>query len=306
MSSFVERIESLIKYVENQVNIQDDHYLNTEQPTQPSEKSNKENQSSAAVEDSKSNDMINPADTGTSEKESKNDNDNKQDKDNDEDYVSQVEKQLDSIVVVDNSDRLDEILDKIEKGKCAIGYFTEKGKQLWIEHHIKSKNLSMPDNIDSLYYDKDRSKPLYFWQLYSLLGKDRIENILKEFYKSVFNDSNIKEYNWFAKEFITTSADIKYHVQKQSEFWLDCFGAGRQYYGGEFRLHYHHRRNAFPLMNENGAKRWMYHMCKVLNDKNIDLTDDPRVKSTIFSFLHILVVKYANDFNFEIDQVPFE
>ena len=47
--------------------------------------------------------------------------------------------------------------------------------------------------------------------------------------------------------------------------WLDAMGGGLKYHGAEFRLSFHHQHNAFELMNEKGAERWIKLMFETLD-----------------------------------------
>ena len=47
--------------------------------------------------------------------------------------------------------------------------------------------------------------------------------------------------------------------------WLDVMGGGLKYHGAEFRLNFHHQHNAFQLMNEKGAERWIKLMVETLD-----------------------------------------
>jgi len=81
-------------------------------------------------------------------------------------------------------------------------------------------------------------------------------------------------------------------------------GGGLAYHGAEFRLNFHHTHNAAALMNDKGAARWVKLMLDTLNDPTLDLTDDPRVRPAINTFLAHFFSKYADDFNFA-DNVVF-
>ena len=186
------------------------------------------------------------------------------------------------------------------KRETGFGYFTERGRQLWIKQHPKEAEDNK-EYIDSLNYNPDETKPLYFWQLYSLMGTQRIVQIITVFYTSVFEDKN----EWFVEAF-TDIGPLEHHIRTQSQFWLDAFGRGRQYHGGEFRLNYHHKFNAPQVMNHDGAKQWMYHMRKTLNSNQIDLTDDKRVRPAINEFLKIMMDKYGYEFDFKTDDIKYE
>ena len=58
--------------------------------------------------------------------------------------------------------------------------------------------------------------PLYFWQLYSILGEKYIEDLIRLFYTKLFNDDKNK---WFSDEFIEIGS-IEYHVRGQKNFGL--------------------------------------------------------------------------------------
>lgn len=75
-------------------------------------------------------------------------------------------------------------------------------------------------------------------------------------------------------------------------------GGGPQYHGAEFRLNFHHTHNAMELMTAKGAKRWVELMNATLNDPDLDLTSDLRVRTAINTFLSYFMAKYAEDFKF--------
>ena len=178
------------------------------------------------------------------------------------------------------------------------GYLTEVTRNKYIEAAIK--NGVLPENahrmpqIISLTAPNDITKPIQFWQLYSVLGKDRILNIIKNFYERVFDDEE-----WFRSVFARVG-EANHHVNTQAGLWLDVMGAGPAYHGGEFRVNFHHTHNAIQLMNEKGAKRWVRLMVDNLDASANHMTRDPRVRPGINTFLTHFFGKYASDFNFEI------
>ena len=181
------------------------------------------------------------------------------------------------------------------------GYLTEKIRLQYINYAV-DKNL-LPHNahrmcdIISLTAEQDKTKPIQFWQLYSVLGRTRIVSIVSRFYRRVFEDEA-----WFASVFERVASKER-HVKTQSSMWIDVMGGGLQYHGGEFRLNFHHTHNALELMNERGATRWIELMVDTLNDPDVDYTDDERVRPAINTFLDFFVGKYAKDFNFEVKSV---
>ena len=177
------------------------------------------------------------------------------------------------------------------------GYMTESIQQKYIAASIKDKTLPdnahrMPD-IVALNASKDQSKPIQFWQLYSVLGQKRIVRIVQNFYHRVYRDEP-----WFSSIFARIG-DTSHHVRTQSAMWLDVMGGGFKYHGAEFRLNFHHRHNAIELMNKKGAERWIRLMVQTLDDTADYMTDDPRVRNSLNTFLAYFMTKYTADFGFQ-------
>ena len=181
------------------------------------------------------------------------------------------------------------------------GYMSESIQKKFITSAIE-KNLLPTDahrmrQIVSLTASNDETKPIQFWQLYSVLGQDRIVNIVTNFYKRVFNDEE-----WFRSVFIRVGR-MDHHIRTQASMWLDVMGGGFAYHGGEFRLNFHHTHNAMDLMNEKGAAHWAKLMVETLDDTAVHMTSDPRVRTSLNTFLAYFFDKYATDFNFKYDSV---
>ena len=102
----------------------------------------------------------------------------------------------------------------------------------------------MPEVI-SLTAPSDVSKPIQFWQLYSVLGQDPIVQIVQRFYERVFADEP-----WFPSVFERVGG-IGHHINTQASMWVDVMGGGPYYHGAEFRLNFHHTHNAMELMTLN-------------------------------------------------------
>jgi truncated hemoglobin YjbI len=173
---------------------------------------------------------------------------------------------------------------------------TEKIRHNYIEaavanNVLPSKAHRMPQII-SLSASNDITKPIQFWQLYSVLGRDRIVSIVKNFYERVFDDED-----WFRTVFVRVGS-LNHHINTQSLMWLDVMGAGPTYHGGEFRLSFHHSHNAIQLMNERGVKRWVKLMVEALDDSANHMTNDIRVRPSINTFLTHFLGKFADEFNF--------
>lgn len=176
------------------------------------------------------------------------------------------------------------------------GYLTERTRLDYIEKAIANnllpQNAHRMPQIISLSASNDISRPIQFWQLFSVLGPERIVAIVRNFYERVFDDED-----WFRSVFARVGG-VNHHVNTQSAMWFDVMGAGPAYHGGEFRLSFHHTHNAIQLMNEPGAKRWVRLMVAALDDSTIHLTDDPRVRPALNTFLAHFFARYAAEFNF--------
>jgi truncated hemoglobin YjbI len=147
--------------------------------------------------------------------------------------------------------------------------------------------------IISLTASNDITKPIQFWQLYSVLGPHRIVSIVRAFYERVFADEH-----WFTSVFARVGG-VEHHIATQSAMWIDVMGGGPAYHGGDFRLNFHHTHNAIQLMNDKGALRWTQLMLATLDASAHHMTDDPRVRPAVNTFLTHFMGKYAAEFGFE-------
>jgi len=179
----------------------------------------------------------------------------------------------------------------------ASGYLTAKIRANYIQQSIESgllpQNAHRMAHIISLTASNDPATPIHFWQLYSVLGQDRIVAIVQNFYQRVFADEQ-----WFTSVFERVGG-LGHHIRTQSSMWIDVMGGGMAYHGGEYRLSFHHTHNAMQLMNSKGAERWVSLMVDTLNDESVDMTDDPRVRPAINTFLAHFLSKYAEEFKFD-------
>lgn len=153
------------------------------------------------------------------------------------------------------------------------------------------KQILQNKEITSLIASNDITKPLYFWQLYSILGEKYIEDLIRLFYTNLFND---KKNKWFSDEFIEIGS-IEYHVKGQKKFWLDIMGGGEYYTGGEKKLHNYHKL-VKNIMTSDGARLWMHHMNYALDE--MQYNKDKRVRKCIDVFLNHFMIKYAIEFDF--------
>ena len=190
-------------------------------------------------------------------------------------------------------------MSKISKSthEPAYGYMTEKIQLRYISTAIEEKilpvNAHRMSEIVTLFASKNQSKPIQFWQLFSVLGPERIVRIVHKFYHLVYQDEI-----WFKASF-ERIGDISHHVRTQSSMWLDVMGGGLKYHGAEFRLNFHHQHNALEVMNARGAERWAKLMVQALDESEKEIRADPRVRISINTFLTHFMKKYEVDFGFE-------
>jgi truncated hemoglobin YjbI len=177
------------------------------------------------------------------------------------------------------------------------GYMSEKIQHAYItaaiEKELLPKEAHRMADILSLTASSDVSKPIQFWQLFSVLGQDPIVGIVKRFYERVFADEP-----WFTSVFEKVGS-LNHHIGTQASMWIDVMGGGPYYHGAEFRLNFHHSHNAMALMNDKGAERWVKLMRDTLETSSDLMMDDPRVRRGINTFLAYFMTKYAEDFGFE-------
>ena len=194
-------------------------------------------------------------------------------------------------------------MSKISKSthEPAYGYMTEKIQLRYISTAIEEKilpvNAHRMSEIVTLFASKNQSKPIQFWQLFSVLGPERIVRIVHKFYHLVYQDEI-----WFKASF-ERIGDISHHVRTQSSMWLDVMGDGLKYLGAEFRLNFHHQHNALEVMNARGAERWAKLMVQALDESEKEIRADPRVRISINTFLTHFMKKYAVDFGFKTVEI---
>jgi len=177
------------------------------------------------------------------------------------------------------------------------GYMSEKIQREYITSAVAKKLLPGDAHrmaqIISLDAPNDVTKPIQIWQLYSVLGQDRIVRIVSSFYERVFADED-----WFVSVFARVGG-VNHHINTQASMWIDVMGGGPAYHGGDFRLNFHHTHNAIQLMTEKGAERWTKLMLETLDTSAQHMTDDPRVRPALNTFLSYFMGKYAQEFAFE-------
>ncbi|WP_281858704.1 hypothetical protein [Litoreibacter halocynthiae] len=177
------------------------------------------------------------------------------------------------------------------------GYMTEKIQRDYIQASMAKDLLPAQAhrmaNILSLKAPSDVSKPIQFWQLYSVLGQDPIVAIVQSFYQRVFEQDE-----WFRSVFERVGG-VNHHINTQASMWIDVMGGGPYYHGAEFRLNFHHTHNAMQLMNDRGAELWSKLMLETLDASMHLIADDPRIRTSINTFLSFFMGKYADEFAFE-------
>ena len=144
--------------------------------------------------------------------------------------------------------------------KTSLGYLTAKIRYEYLDHLIKKNNLlpTIFQNhmITGLIASNDKNKPIYFWQLYSILGEEPIRKLITLFYTSVFEDND----EWFSEEFKDLGS-LEHHINGQTDFWIDVMGGGLRYKGGLIKLKNKHKL-VKNIMTKKGAEKWMFHMKK--------------------------------------------
>ena len=174
------------------------------------------------------------------------------------------------------------------------GYMTKTAQTAYVATAmdlvlLPSDTMRRADLV-SLKASNDLDVPIQFWQLFSVLGPDPIVAIVQSFYERVFADED-----WFTSVFARIGG-VEHHTMTQASMWADAMGGGPYYHGAEFRLSFHHTHNAMALMNDRGAARWVSLMVETLAASDHHMTDDPRVRIAINTFLTHFLGKYAVEF----------
>lgn len=211
--------------------------------------------------------------------------------------------------------------------EAKMGFTTKETRQEYLDliaekrendgHHKTS--APSEEDIESLQANPDTSQPLYYWQLYSILGKDPIIECVTMFYTSIWADDDTPQGAKFKAAFANVGgapagADYddsmkELHIKAQSAYWIDAFGGGKTYWGGHSRLGFHHfSRHAAPVMNADGAHRWMGHIRYALSSYDFCSNGymDPRIIPCLVDFLHAKMRSYALDFEWKLDESDFE
>ena len=178
------------------------------------------------------------------------------------------------------------------------GYMTD----FYRDQFILYNNIPRKSWVLSLQAHNDQSKPIYFWQLYSVIGSDCIRDIVTQFYNNVFQDNkNI----WFSSEF-KDGGTLDHHIQRQTLFWLDVMGGGKHYKGGKLMLHNHHKL-VESIMNKKGADLWIEHMNNaiqtILNKTSFNQLYQQKIKTSLHEFIFFLMTDYSKEFSFQFSKL---
>ena len=173
------------------------------------------------------------------------------------------------------------------------GYLTQTARKSYIKRAVEARLLPPHARRMEQITSHDPQMPIQFWQLFSVLGPEPIVGIVANFYQRVFDDEP-----WFTSVFARVG-NLNHHISTQASMWLDVMGGGTYYHGAEFRLNFHHTHNAHSLMNEKGARRWVTLMVDALQASEPLMGVDPRVRTSLNTFLAHFFAKYAQDFQFE-------
>lgn len=183
---------------------------------------------------------------------------------------------------------------------AAAGSLTTSVRDDYIRQKLKKGAITELEAADShtlsLHAGRDTTKPLFFWQLYSVLGMNRIIAVVSTFYKKVLSDEQAP---WFRDAF-ASAGDLMYHVRGQALFWADVMAGGVSYKGGLRRLMLKHRMSS-DVMTEIGAKRWMHHMAGTLAEHQAEFDAlDRRVIPCVLDFLEFFMDRYSAQFDFNL------
>ena len=158
----------------------------------------------------------------------------------------------------------------MKRFKAIRGNLTNKIKYEYLNLYIKQNKLSSnifdDEEINGLYASNDLNKSLYFWQIYSIIGKEPIHKLITIFYTSIFES---KTDLWFKEEFEDLGS-LEHHINRQTEFWLDVMGGGPLYKGNMIKLNKKHKL-VQNIMTEKGANKWMYFMINAINNMKEEL-----------------------------------
>ena len=192
---------------------------------------------------------------------------------------------------------------KVQLHPSGCGYATLSGRQQYLSARGITDKAEQLKISESLSADLSADSPLYYWQLFSMLGEERIVSLVSTFYKKVYADTEQPSF----RDAFARISDKDHHIQTQAAYWIDSFGGGKYYHGGDYRLNFHHTHNAESVMNASGARRWMFHMRAALREHKKELDElDRRIVPCIVDFLRVKMYKYSCDHSWQFDPSDFD
>ena len=182
-----------------------------------------------------------------------------------------------------------------------LGYLTLKYRKEFLKSKFNRYDFNESCHKIRLVASNNKESPLYFWQLYSILGYDNILLIIKTFYSYIFDEID-KTKIWFKINF-EESGPINYHIKGQFKLWLDLMGGG-SYYERETNLNLYHNL-VKEIMTKKGSDMWLYYMDITLKELsgNICFNFDERIIPCIYEFIYFFMNKYADEFLFTFDSI---
>jgi len=184
------------------------------------------------------------------------------------------------------------------------GHMTRSAQRGWLESEINAGRLPegalIDDDVTTLRASSRQDDPLYFWQIFSLIGRPPLFRLAERFYTNVFQDED----EWFWRAF--GRPDVKHHALFFCMTAMDCFGGGRYYAGGEERLDDVHHASAHSF-NEASAVKWSTHMRNALDAlQECELDDvDVRIRPAMDAFFRYYMNRYAVLYGFDTKNVRF-
>ena len=178
------------------------------------------------------------------------------------------------------------------------GRVTRRLRDEFLKHRLERGHITQAASAaaSTLSFTASPNKPLYFWQLYSVMGSERIHRVIHCFYTNVFADDSAP---WFRDVFVEFGT-VKYHVAGQYRFWMDVFAGGVRYKAGMPGLRFHHKL-AQQIMTQQGAQRWMFHMQRAIEQCRPDWDErDVRILPCIETFLTFTMECYGVQFDFNV------
>jgi truncated hemoglobin YjbI len=181
----------------------------------------------------------------------------------------------------------------VRSSKCpfdnGIGFTTMQGRRDWLTARTEIPQSDHPKYSSDTEPSLDPTTPLYFWQMYSLLGPVNIEAMVCGFYTRVHKDTSPGT----LEPVFRKARNMEGHISHSTAFWIDNMGGGEKYHGGDEFLNFQHEYNAITILNATGAQRWLRHMGE--NMCSFDWrTIDARIKPCLIDFLRIKMKKYAS------------